>query len=258
MNHETDLVIVGAGPVGLMCAYLAERCGLSTTRKLPGAAFGEHIDAFWTWDRWIREGKLTVPFEVAHVDAHADLGLRDSSWVYLLTELLGLPPTERNHPRTGSDALNSGSYLAYALANRWIASAKYVHPTIPSSLVSKDDPNDMSMEAFVRRFSPTLDEEHEDDGCPDDIMTVYFRDEDPKSRVIELRHFSREQRQEMIYGSKNLRPVHREPPVPFDFVAGDAFSENGFTHIVVAQSPDFLPESADLLMEICKEYFDPA
>lgn len=28
--HDTHLVIVGAGPVGLMCAYLAQRCGLST------------------------------------------------------------------------------------------------------------------------------------------------------------------------------------------------------------------------------------
>lgn len=27
---NTDIVVVGAGPVGLMCAYLAQRCGLST------------------------------------------------------------------------------------------------------------------------------------------------------------------------------------------------------------------------------------
>lgn len=30
MTTETDLVIVGAGPVGLMCAYLANLCGLKT------------------------------------------------------------------------------------------------------------------------------------------------------------------------------------------------------------------------------------
>lgn len=30
MNQVTDVVIVGAGPVGLMCAYLGELCGLST------------------------------------------------------------------------------------------------------------------------------------------------------------------------------------------------------------------------------------
>ena len=29
MTSSVDLVIVGAGPVGLMCAYLAKLCGLS-------------------------------------------------------------------------------------------------------------------------------------------------------------------------------------------------------------------------------------
>lgn len=29
-NYNTDIVIVGAGPVGLMCAYLAELCGIQT------------------------------------------------------------------------------------------------------------------------------------------------------------------------------------------------------------------------------------
>jgi hypothetical protein len=29
-TQETDVVIVGAGPVGLMCAYLGQRCGMRT------------------------------------------------------------------------------------------------------------------------------------------------------------------------------------------------------------------------------------
>jgi len=30
MTSQTDIVIVGAGPVGLMCAYLGQRCGINT------------------------------------------------------------------------------------------------------------------------------------------------------------------------------------------------------------------------------------
>jgi hypothetical protein len=34
---------------------------------------------------------IKAPFDMDHVDAHADHGLGDSSWVYLLTEILALP-----------------------------------------------------------------------------------------------------------------------------------------------------------------------
>jgi hypothetical protein len=110
--------------------FLEDRCGLNTSNKLPGAEFVEHVDAFWTWDRWIREGKISNKFEVAHVDAHADLGVGwgDTSWIHLLIELLALPPEERNQPRTGGDGLHSGSYLAFAIGNRWISRANYVYP----------------------------------------------------------------------------------------------------------------------------------
>ena len=30
IHQETDIVIVGAGPVGLMCSYLGQLCGLRT------------------------------------------------------------------------------------------------------------------------------------------------------------------------------------------------------------------------------------
>lgn len=238
--------------------FLEDRCGLSTSNKLPGGEFVEHVDAFWTWDRWIREGKISAQFEVAHVDAHADLGVgwNDSSWVHLLIELLALPPEERNQPKAGGAGLHSGSYLAFAIGNRWISRAKYVYPLESPSLAPRDNPNDHTMEAFVRRMHPILHGEPEDDGCPSDVMAPYFRNGAPSTRVIELPHFTPEQK-EQVFWSGDLDPVHREPPVPFECIPGDAYSDSGFTHIVVAQSPIYLPESADELMAVVREYFDP-
>ncbi|MGZ3768668.1 MAG: FAD-binding protein [Bdellovibrio sp.] len=47
-TKTADIVIVGAGPVGLMCAYLAQRCGLSTIAidKSPGPLEVGRADAF--------------------------------------------------------------------------------------------------------------------------------------------------------------------------------------------------------------------
>jgi hypothetical protein len=55
---------------------------------------------------------------LVHVDAHADLGLGDASWVHIVSELLRLPVAQRSDPPRGSRFLNAGSYIAYALAAR--------------------------------------------------------------------------------------------------------------------------------------------
>lgn len=238
--------------------FLENRCGLSTTNRLPGAEFVEHVNAFWTWDRWMREGRLSTQFEVVHVDGHADLGVgwNDSSWVHLLIELLALPPEKRNHPKTGDNGLHSGSYLAFAIGNRWISRTKYVYPVVPAWLAPVNDPSDYSMEAFVRRMTPTLYGEPEDDGLPTDLMALYFRNEDPRTGLIEMPHFAPEQKDQATW-STGVEPVHKEPPMPFECIPGDTYSNSGFTHIVVAQSPVYLPESADRLMAVVREYFDP-
>ena len=69
-------------------AFLEQQCGLSKTDRIPGRLCEEHVEAFDTWSEWIAAGTLTTPFEVVHVDAHADMGLGDSSYIYLLDELL--------------------------------------------------------------------------------------------------------------------------------------------------------------------------
>jgi UPF0489 domain len=69
--------------------FLEEQCKL--TRKLPGVAVEYHADVFAHWRALIDRGVLEPPFSVTHVDAHADLGLGDAGYEYLLTQLLFKP-----------------------------------------------------------------------------------------------------------------------------------------------------------------------
>jgi hypothetical protein len=112
------------------------------------------------------------------------------------------------------------------------------------------------MEALVRRIHPILHREPNDDVCPNDLMALYFRNEDPSTGVIELPHFTPDQK-DQIHLSSDLHSAHKEPSVSFQCISGGAYNDSGFTHIVVAQSPIYLPEPADKLMAVVRDYFDP-
>jgi len=79
-------------------AFLERQCHLNTDAKIIGREMVEHVGAFWTWRQWLEEEKLSAPFMVIHVDAHADQGLGTAGFIYLLTELL---PNQGRCPKTG-------------------------------------------------------------------------------------------------------------------------------------------------------------
>lgn len=212
-------------------SFLERQCGLCKDRKIPGRFCVDHDEAFDTWREWIASGFVEAPFDVDHVDAHADMGLGDPSWTYLLTDLLALPLGQRDTPKRGWEGLNSGSYLAFALANRWIRSLTYVYVS------------DAPM--------------HE--GFPSDIHTIFFREENWKHGPIELPHYSKEQIDRILTVlSQNPEPLSREPAVPNTYIAGTQFERRGFTHMILAQSPGYTPASADALIPIIQQYFLPS
>jgi|HubBroStandDraft_1064217.scaffolds.fasta_scaffold102749_1 hypothetical protein len=211
--------------------FLETSCSLKRGKTIPGHEMVEHEDAFSTWRRWLHAGILTAPFDVIHVDAHADLGLGDGGWVYLLSELLALPLTERSEPRVGPRALNSGNYLAFAIANRWIASLTYVFP---------------------HRKPPAQGHE----ARPTDLMPLLFRDRNARTGLIELGRYSPDTVLRIAERTSNPpAPISVEPVVPFNYVPSYQFRFEGFTHMVVAQSPQYTPASADELLPIFRDYF---
>src|SRR4051812_25445661 len=78
-------------------SFLESNCRLS--RPLPGFAVEHHGDLFFRWRDAIADGLLVPPFHVTHVDAHADLGMGDCGYVYLLTDLLREAPDARDAPK---------------------------------------------------------------------------------------------------------------------------------------------------------------
>jgi hypothetical protein len=224
--------------------FLEEQCGLSRDRRIPGDEFTHHDEAFYTWRRWIEQGSLTAPFAVAHIDAHADMGMGDAGYMYLLSELLALPVEQRGNPRRAYDALNAGNYLMFAVANRWINRLTYVFPTRHPWTAN-----------WASSPSKNFRQDPCSDGAPGDLMVMHFQNEDWRTGMLELKHCSYETLKRCVGCTGPLGPViHTEPAVPFDFAAVPNFSFRGFTHMVVAHSPQYTPPSADQLLPILREY----
>jgi len=225
---------------------LEAQCGLSTSKRIIGQEVTDHDEAFFVWRAWIEQGKLTPPFSVIHVDAHGDMGLGDAGYVYLLSDLLALPVEQRRNPKRGGNALmNAGNYLMFAVANRWLSRLTYVFPW---------------KTPWQSKWKCGESEEVEDDprydGAPGDLLVMHFRNGDWRTRMLELRHCTREALNHCM-GRAELEPyIHLEPAIPFDFTPVRDFRFNGFTHLTVAQSPRFAPPKADNLLSIIRKYFD--
>jgi hypothetical protein len=82
-------------------AFLRQQCGL--TDRLPGFVVEHHGELFARWRDAIEAEILRAPFHVTHVDAHADLGLGDTGFIHLMSEMLFREPQERRDPGTGTD-----------------------------------------------------------------------------------------------------------------------------------------------------------
>jgi UPF0489 domain len=226
--------------------FIEQRCGLSCSAPLIGRFVEHHVGAFAAWREWQDRGLLNAPFQVVHVDAHSDLGsgLCNDSPRFIETELLSMPLLKRATPRFGVDATNSGNYLLVAIANRWLSALKYVHPVDPNPAPLTDF---MKVAEKLREFRARRDESAFE---VNDLPSFVFLDGKPESKTIQLCRFDPER-----YESFDSEPTGREPPIPFDAVPAPQFSDSGFTHLIIAKSPAFAPETADHLLGVVRKYF---
>lgn len=232
--------------------FLEKQCGLSNATPIPGRAVTVHDDAFFAWRDWIDAGELQVPFRVVHVDAHADLGLGDAGYIYLMTELLRLDVSDRRDPRRGPAAMNEGNYLAFAVANRWVSSLTYVFPTEPEDLAAARE----ARRAAQAKMFGQLYEAIPGPRRPNDLMAYHFHRMDPQTNLLELKHYQAwDNVARVVPGETWPAPVRCEPQVPFSTVEQAEFADDGFTHLTVAKSPLYSPASADHLLDVIADYF---
>lgn len=102
--------------------FFENRLGLSKEIKIKEKIVTHHNEALYHWRKLVQEYRLSVPFEVVHIDSHADLGLGYPSWVFILDSLLSVPVEERIKIENYGDIFEKyyepsiGDYLLFALA----------------------------------------------------------------------------------------------------------------------------------------------
>jgi hypothetical protein len=206
----------------LAVRFLEERCFLSEEATLPGICVENHGELFWLWRALLESGKLTAPFDLTHVDAHADFGLGDASYVYIAEEVMHLPPELRNNPRSGFSGLNDGSFLAFACACRWISRFTYVH--------------------------------HPSYG--NDFIACHMKDFDPRANALQFVALSKGEAHNVFDHPEKVTPVTADPLIPIQRTPpGEYSAEAPFDFVFVSRSPAFTPPECDRLFKLIKERY---
>ena len=198
--------------------FLEENLRLDRNKPLPGRIFETHDGALRLWDELIRSGRLTVPFEVAHIDAHSDLGIGKPGPGIVLSGAL----CQRMDVRCDIERyyklkqLDEANYLLFALAFRWVLKLENVRN--PKS--KRDMPKEI----------------------------VYERNDRGAVRALRL---------STPLPGLFERMNGAEPIVPYrEYPSGDAYTtEAPFDYMSVAVSPRYAPREADALLDVFRGYF---
>jgi hypothetical protein len=204
--------------------FLHERCGL--TSRLPGLVVEHHGELFGRWRDAIDAGVLRAPFHVTHVDAHADLDVGGTGYMYLLTELLFREPEDRRDP---GEHLKDCNYLVFAVGCRWLTALDYIY----------NRPDDRNGHG------------------PGDINRMVMKDFNDNADQIQLAALTQQQMKDFAF-VRDTEPVRLEPPIPFRALPWAQYTAHAsFDLICLARSPEYTPDTCDPLFdEICERFID--
>lgn len=213
-------------------SFLENNIGLSKNKKLRGKIIINHNEALYEWRKLIDANELEKPFEVVHIDSHADLGLGYASWVFIFTELLGIEFEKRSKIEDYEYMFKKyykpgiGDYLLFAIAFRWISKLTYIcnqkergNDYIWMTMKNLKEPNDKIQLSYNRENSP---------------LNIYS-DKD-KQRYLSTAIFEPEVEFEILREIKSIKYDGN-----FDF----------FTFCI---SPNYTPKSADFIIDIIRKY----
>jgi hypothetical protein len=224
-------------PLDDVVAFLAEQCLL--TERRPGFVVEHHNEIFYRWGEALEGGRMTAPLEVVHVDAHADLGVGDASYAYVMSELAfepienryGILKTRRPHSREemldlGSHAISDGNWLMFALACGWLSGLTYVTNSCA---------------------------ECSDGARPGDLMFFLMQGFDMQADHLQVVG-TREDFIGRVGGPKVIE--HRDPAVPFATrVRREYQAPEPFDVVCLTRSPEYTPVEADPIFDAIAERF---
>lgn len=216
--------------------FLENNLGLSKNNKIPGRVVVGHNESLFFWEELLEQGKLTDPFEVVHVDSHADLGLGCSSSDFLQSAFLTLPVETRRRIRDDDEGvgISIGDYLLWAVAYKMISKITYcANPN--------GDKNDYVWD--------TLKDFKED--------MIWNK---PISNYIQLKYNSQMEwpkyNDSKEYKKKYMLGAIKDPEVELRIIPTieDVKFQGDFDYAVIAQSPNYTPASADFILDVFREY----
>ena len=212
--------------------FIEKNCGLSKKRKIKGKIFTHHHEVFFELRELIKIRKLEIPFALNHVDAHADLGMGDISWAYIMGDLLHKPPLERSEPKQGGyDGLGFTNHLSFAIANRWIKTLNFIineqwHDDIPRILFLAED----DIPSMIRFGSYNF--------------------------TIQLKKYANAQIDDLSCRCK-CEPIGYEPELPLNIIPCDKFKLHDVCDFVfLSQSPGYTSKETDVFIDIISEYIE--
>lgn len=215
--------------------FLENNLGLSKNNKIPGRVVVGHNESLFFWEELLEQGKLADPFEVVHVDSHADLGLGCSSSDFLQSAFLTLPVETRRRIRDDEGVgISIGDYLLWAVAYKMISKITYcANPN--------GDKNDYVWD--------TLKDFKED--------MIWNK---PISNYIQLKYNSQMEwpkyNDSKEYKKKYMLGAIKDPEVELRIIPTieDVKFQGDFDYAVIAQSPNYTPASADFILDVFRDY----
>ncbi|MCB9555208.1 MAG: UPF0489 family protein [Deltaproteobacteria bacterium] len=174
----------------------------------------------------IDDGHLAVPLRLIHIDAHADLGMGDAAYIFLITDLLHRPLGERADNFPDDDGLTSGNWLAFAIANQWVSQLLF----------------------------PQRDDE------ADDFFPFYWDPKQPEE--LRMRAATKNQVDDVISGRSSIDDFRvnvpaTEPPVSMHRPPLSELHEGPADFMFVCRSPNYSPAAADPLFDRVCERIQP-
>lgn len=228
-------------PVDEVRHFLEDNLGLSKHHKIPGRIVCNHNESLFFWEALIKDNKLSDPFDVIHIDSHADLGLGNLSGDFLQSRFLDFPIETRRRIRNYEfnddlKEIDIGDYLLWAIAYRMISSIIYcANPN--------GDKNDYIWD--------TLKDFHEEDICDKPVENYIQLKFNPNMDMTQ--HNSSN-----AYKKRYLDGAIKDPPVRLLIIPTleDVKFCGDFDYAILSQSPNYTPASADFIMDIFREYIE--
>lgn len=222
-------------------SFLENNLGLSKDKRIQGRIVKGHNEALFFWEELIEKGMLSDPFEVVHVDSHADLGLGCASNDFLQSVMLTMPVETRRKVRDFEfngkiEQISIGDYLLWGIAYRMISKVTYC--ANPNG--DKDDYCWDTMKNFHEEYISNKQ-------VTNYIQLTYNKD-------MELPYYNSEKE----YKEKYLEGAIKDPEVEFVIIPTvEGVNYHGdFDYVLMAQSPNYTPASADFIIDVFREYID--